>query len=79
MTDSTTKAPLRVLNSTAGPYIILPFSQPDEVRAILDRGHIHYWVLENVISFNGGPEEATMYLGHEGDAAAVQAILDSVG
>ena len=79
MTDSTTKTPLRVLDSTVGPYIILPFSQLDEVRGLLDRGQIYYWVDENVISFNGGPEEATIYMGREGNAAAIQAILDSVG
>ncbi len=79
MTDSTTKEPLRVsTDSTAGPYITLPFSQLDEVRQLLDSRHVGYWVEENVISFNGAPEEAVINLGRGGDAAAIQAILDSV-
>ena len=54
MTDTTTKKPLRVsTDSTAGPYIMLPVSQLDEVRRLLDSRHISYSVDENVISFNG--------------------------
>jgi hypothetical protein len=78
MTDSATKKALCVsTDSTAGPYIRLPFSQLDEVRQLLDSRHIGYWVEENVISFNGAPEVAFINLGRGGDAAAVQAILDS--
>jgi hypothetical protein len=77
MTDATTKKPLRVSNEgTAGPYIRLPFSQLDEVRRLLDSQRIRYWVEENVISFDGGPEIAVVNLGRGGDAAAVQAVLD---
>ena len=79
MTDSTTKAPLRVLtDGTVGPYIELPVSQLDEVRRLLDSHDINYSVEEDYISFNGSPEEATIDLGRDGDAAAVQTILDSI-
>ncbi len=79
MTDTTTKKPLRVsTDSTAGPYIRPPFTQLDEVRQLLDSRHIGYSVEDNIISFNGGPEMAFIYLGREGDAAAVQTILDGV-
>lgn len=79
MTDVTTKQPLRVsTEGTAGPYISLPYSQLDEVRRLLDDRGIYYWVRDNVISFDGGPEMAEINLGRAGNAVAVQAILDSV-
>jgi hypothetical protein len=77
MTDTTTQKPLRVsTESTAGPYIMLPLSQIDEVTRLLDDHHIRYWVEENSISLNGGPYISTINLGREGNAQAVQAILD---
>ena len=80
MTDSTTQKSLRVsTESTARPYIRVPFSQLDEVRRLLDGRHVGYWVDENIISFNGAPEVTYVYFGRGGDAAAVQAILDSAG
>ncbi|MBI1918125.1 MAG: hypothetical protein HYS12_25825 [Planctomycetes bacterium] len=79
MTDATTKNPLRVSTiGTAGPFIRLAFTQLDEVRQLLDRHGIRYWVRENAISLDGGPEMIVVKLGREGNAAAVQAILDSV-
>ncbi len=79
MTDAATQKPLRVsTDGTAGPYIMLPVSQLDEVRRLLDSRRIRYWVEENAISLDGGPEMTVINLGRGGDAAAVQAILDSV-
>jgi len=79
MTDVTTQQPLRVsTDGNAGPYITVPVSQLDEVKRLLDRADIQYWVDENVISFDGSPEIAEINLGREADASAVQAVLDSV-
>jgi hypothetical protein len=79
MTDTTTENPMRVsTDGTAGPYIMVPFSQLDEVRQLLDSHHVAYAVEEDVISLNRAPEVAVIDLGRDGDAAAVQAILDSV-
>jgi hypothetical protein len=79
MTDAATRKPLRVLtDGGAGPYIMLPFTQLDDVRRLLDSRAIGHWVQEEVISFNGGPEIAVINLGRGTDVAAVQAILDSV-
>jgi hypothetical protein len=79
MTDTTTKKPLRVsTDGTAGPYVLVPVSQLDEIRRLLDSRTIRYWVEENVISLNGSPEIAVINFGRRGDAAAVQAVLDSV-
>jgi hypothetical protein len=78
MTNTATQKPLRVSNEgTAGPYIMLPFSQLDEVRQLLDNQGIRYWVSEHAISMDGGPEMIIINFGREGDAAAVQAVLDS--
>ena len=79
MTDVTTQKPLCVsTDGTAGPYIMVPVSQLDEVRRLLNGRRIGYWVDENAISLNGAPEVTVINLGRSGDAAAVQAILDSV-
>lgn len=78
MTDAITQKPLRVsTEGTAGPYLMVPVSQLDEVRRLLDSRHIRYWVEENAISLDGAPETAVINFGREGDAAAVQAVLDS--
>jgi hypothetical protein len=78
MTDATTKKPLRVsTQGTTGPYIMVPVTQLDEVRRLLDGRRIRYWVEENAISLNGSPEIVVINLGRGGDAAAVQAVLDS--
>jgi hypothetical protein len=79
MTDVTTQKPLRVsTESAAGPYIDLPVSQLEDVCRLLDDHGIQYWVSENAISFDGGPETTVINLGRKGNAAAVQAILDGV-
>ena len=79
MIDVTTKKPLRVSNEyPPAPYIRLPFSQLDEVRRLLDSRSIGYWVDENAISINGGPEMIVINLNRGTDVAAVQALLDSI-
>ena len=78
MTDVTTKKPMRVsTQGTMGPYVWLPFSQLDDLRSLLDSRDVAYWVEENAISLNGGPEMIVVNLGRGGDAALVQAILDN--
>jgi hypothetical protein len=79
MKDATTKQPLYVsTDGTAGPYIMLPDTQLDELCRILDRHGVRYSVDEDVISLDGEPEVATVNLGRGGDAEGVQKILDSV-
>ena len=79
MTDATTRQPLQVsTDGTAGPYIMVPVSQLDEVKRLLDAKRMGYWVGENAISFNGTPEVAVINLGREANASAVQTLLDSV-
>jgi hypothetical protein len=80
MTDTTTQRQLRVsTDGTAGPYLMLPLAQVDEVKTLLDQHRIRYWVEENAISINDGPYICVINFGREGNAAAVQAILDAAG
>ena len=77
MTDAATKQSLHVTTgSTAGPYIRVSLDQLDDLKRLLDNRHVSYWVGENAISWDGGPYIAVVNLGREGDAAAVQAMLD---
>jgi hypothetical protein len=79
MIDATTKKPLMVSNEyPPAPYIWLPFSQLDEVRRVLDSRSIGYWVDQNAISINGGPEMIQITFQRGTDVAAVQALLDSI-
>jgi len=78
MTDVTTQRALQVsTDGTAGPYIMVPVSQLDDVKRLLDGARVPYWVDENAISLNGTPEIAVVNLGRVVDASAVQAVLDS--
>lgn len=79
MIDATTNKPLQVWgDGSAWPWIVLPVSQLDEVRQLLDGHGIRYKVAEDVISINDGPETATIYLSRGTDGRAVQAILDRI-
>lgn len=78
MTDATTHQRLRVsTDGTAGPYIMVPLSQLDSVRALLQGNGIRFRVDENAISLDGAPYVAVVNLGRGADAAAVQAVLDA--
>jgi len=79
MTDISTNKPLIVsTDGSAGPYIMVPLDQLDDVRRALDENNIRYWVDEAAISMNDKPFIATVNLGRAGDAGAVQAILDKI-
>ncbi len=79
MTNTKTQKPLQVsTEGTVGPYIDVPLSQLEEVKRLLDDHRIHYWVEENAISWNGGPYTIVINLGREGNAQAVQSLLNSV-
>ncbi|MEZ6113479.1 MAG: hypothetical protein R3C99_21070 [Pirellulaceae bacterium] len=77
MIDASTAKPLSVsTDGNAGPYIMVPIQQIDEVRALLDANAVAYWVDEDAISLNGQPAVTVVNLGHGADAASVQRILD---
>jgi hypothetical protein len=79
MNDTTTNKPLSVSRDwTAGPYIMVPVAQLDEVCRLLDRQRVRYSVDENAISLDGEPEVAVIELERIANAKVIQQILDSV-
>jgi hypothetical protein len=79
MNDTTTNKPLSVSrDGTAGPYIMVPVAQLDEVCRLLDGQRVRYSVDENAISLDGEPEVSFINLERGANAKAVQLILDSV-
>jgi hypothetical protein len=77
MIDAQTQRPLRVSDDEiAGPSLMLPVSQLDRIRDVLDRDGISYWVDSMAISIDGKPEMIVVNFGRSGDAGRVQAILD---
>jgi hypothetical protein len=79
MIDSITRKPLTI-NSYQGKggILDLPLEQLDKVRALLDANIIFYWVDDEVLSINGGPETAWITISQKHDAAMVQRLLDSI-
>ena len=60
MIDTTTQKPLKVMGTAPFLLLNLPYSQYPEVHQLFDRHGIRHWMLEQVISFNGGPEMAAI-------------------
>ena len=79
MTDATTRQRLLVSRAVeAGPYIIVPISQLDSVEAVLTANQIPYWVDEEALSIDGGPEVTWVNFGRAVDPDMVQRLLDGV-
>ncbi len=77
MIDTMTDKPLQV-DGGSYPYIMLPLSQLDTVRALLDANKISYWVDEEALSVDGEPEVIWINLSRKTDPKEVQQLLDSV-
>lgn len=78
MINSSTKRPLYVsTDGDAGPYIMVPVQQLEELRRLLDKSNVAYWVDEGAISLNGKPEITVVNLRRNADADAVQRLLDN--
>ncbi|MDR3632985.1 MAG: hypothetical protein P4L84_04060 [Isosphaeraceae bacterium] len=78
MVDVTTRRPIRVsTDGTAGPYIMVPVSQRDQVQRLLDGHDVAYSPDEDAISLDGKPEIVVIDLGLGGDASRVQSILNA--
>ncbi len=79
MTDAATKKVLRVSPARTGRALIdVSVQHLDELERLLKANGVYYWVHEQFISFDGGPEMAMVNLGPRPDVQAVQALLDSV-
>jgi hypothetical protein len=78
MIDSAPEKRVRVSSdATTGPYIISPVDQLLEIREVLDRNDIRYWVDEDAISLNDQPAVSVINLGRGVDADYVQKLLDA--
>ena len=53
-------------------------SRLPEVRDILTKNGVNFWVSENYFSRNGGPEYGHIYLSIKTDIEKVRALLDSI-
>ena len=79
MIDTTTRQPLYVsTDGNAGPYIMVPVTQLNDVRTLLDGNKVAYWVDEEAISVDGKPEIAVINLGHGSNSEMVQRLLDGI-
>lgn len=77
MIDTSTGEKLIVSDEgVAGPYIIVPVDQLDEVCVLLDQHRIAYAVDESAVSADGDPLLSVINLGTRVRADAIQAILD---
>ena len=73
MIDTTTQKPLQVwADSGAMPYMIVPVEQLDRVTALLDANKISYWVDEEALSTDGGPE--VIFINIEGGMSQVDTL-----
>ena len=80
MIDEMTHNSLRVSgDGIGGPYLMVPVSQLDAVRAVLDRHAVDYWVDSDAISLDNEPAITVINFGRDGDADRIQAILDEAG
>ena len=78
MIDVSTNKPLYVsTDGDAGPYIMVPVQQINDVRTLLDDNNILYSVDRDAISLDGKPEVTVVNLGVGSDTASVQHILDN--
>jgi hypothetical protein len=79
MIDVIKRKPLRVEICEGAPaLLVLPVEQLDQARALLDAHKVPYWVSEEFLSVDGGPEKAFVHISRNADPAMVQRLLDDV-
>jgi hypothetical protein len=78
MIDSVKNEPIEVSISGDLSYLVVPYEQLDKITALLDTNQVSYWVDEEVLSVDGGPEVAFINLRRGTDPGIVQRLLDSV-
>jgi hypothetical protein len=78
MSDAVTEDRLTVSKGgPSGPYLMLPVRRLDEVRAVLDKHRVTYWPDETAVALDGKNFITFLSFGRNGNAVAVQAILDA--
>jgi hypothetical protein len=77
MIDKTKGVPLRVSGGgRAGPYLSVPEQQLSEIRDVLDRASVHYWVDNLAVSISGGPARVVVNFAKGANPDTIQAVLD---
>jgi len=61
-----------------GPTLIVPLSQLDDFRRLLDANHIAYEVDDDIYSFNDEPELVFVNIQEGTSAEPIQRLLDSM-
>jgi hypothetical protein len=79
MIDTATNKPVRVKDSTVGPYIDVSVKDLDAVRTVLTQNGIPFWTDHTTISVNGSPMMATIWVERTRNAEEVQRVLDQDG
>ena len=79
MTDELTQKRITVSEGTkGGPYLVIPFSQLEAVKQLLDQHAIVYWPDPMSISVNGKPPVIFINFSERVQGNHLQEILDSV-
>jgi hypothetical protein len=80
MIDVITQKPLKVDIAEGAPsLLILPESQLEQVKTLLDTNQVRYWVHEEYLSTDGEPEVPFINISRNSDPHLVQRLLDSAG
>jgi hypothetical protein len=79
MLDIETNLPIKVsTDGDAGPYLLVPMEQLEEVREALERRQISFTLGEDAIELDGSPVIAIVDFGRDADPARIQEALDAV-
>jgi hypothetical protein len=78
MLDIETNLPLKVsTDGDAGPYLLVPLEQLDDVREALGRRQISFTLGEDAIELDDSPVIAIIDFGWNADPARIQEALDA--
>ena len=78
VTDTATNQPLVVQDHETGPYMIVPMTQVESVRQLLEANGVRFWVAHQSTSVNGKPYMSWVNIARGTDVKRVQAIFDAV-
>jgi len=78
MMNTSAQRPLVVLDGgAAGPYIMLPLTQVENVRAILDSHDVSYWVDTWAVSLDENPYMTVINISAKFDVDSIQRMIDA--
>jgi hypothetical protein len=78
MIDIELHTPLLIrTEGNAGPYLLVPIQQIENVEAVLRAARIAFSISRDAVQLNGHDAIALVDFGRRADAAAIQAVLDA--